>query len=148
MTRVIAVAVRLRKMPLVLKMATPEQRSWCVLQLAKKESVTAVQPAFRKQFYMEPTSRVSIYAWYTKFEQKGCIFIHHWGHFAQILGRVGLSSRHMPCDLRGTYWVSVRCVQNFEIFSIGWCRCEVLSTPRLFSVSFWKCWFILCSPCI
>jgi hypothetical protein len=24
-------------------MATPQQRSWCVLQLAKKESVTAVQ---------------------------------------------------------------------------------------------------------
>jgi hypothetical protein len=26
--------------------------------------------------------------------------------------------------------------QNFECFSIDWCRCEVLSTPHLFSVSF------------
>jgi transposase len=60
-------------MPLVLKMATPQQRSWCVLQLAKKEYVTAVQRAFRTQFHMEPLSRVSIYAWYKEFEQKGCI---------------------------------------------------------------------------
>jgi hypothetical protein len=58
-------------MPLVLKMATLQQRSWYVLQLAKKESVTAVQRAFRTQFRMEPPSRVSIYAWYKKFEQKG-----------------------------------------------------------------------------
>jgi hypothetical protein len=54
-------------------MATPQQRSWCVLQLAKKKSVTAVQRAFHSQFYMEPPSRVTIYAWYNKFEQKGCI---------------------------------------------------------------------------
>jgi hypothetical protein len=39
-----------------------------------------------------------------------------------------------------------RCVQNFESFSIDWCRCEVLSTPYLFSVSFLKCKVLLCSP--
>jgi hypothetical protein len=33
----------------------------CVVQLAKKESVTAVQHAFRTQFHMEPPSWVSIY---------------------------------------------------------------------------------------
>jgi hypothetical protein len=44
-------------MPLVLKMATPQQRSWCVLQLAKKVSVTAVKRAFRTQFHIEPPSR-------------------------------------------------------------------------------------------
>jgi transposase len=60
-------------MPLVLKMATAQQRSLCVLQLGKKESVTAVQRAFRTPFHMEPPSRISIYAWYKKFEQKGCI---------------------------------------------------------------------------
>jgi hypothetical protein len=38
----------------------PQQRSWCVLQLAKKESVTAVQRAFPTQFHMEQPSRVSI----------------------------------------------------------------------------------------
>jgi hypothetical protein len=48
--------------------------------------------------------------------------------------RAGLSSRHLPCDSRSTYRVSVSCVQNFESFSIDWCRCEVLRTPNLFSV--------------
>jgi hypothetical protein len=47
-------------MPLVLKMATQQQRSWCVLQLVKKESVTAVQHAFRTQIHTEPPSQVSI----------------------------------------------------------------------------------------
>jgi hypothetical protein len=51
-------------MPLFFKMATPQQSSWHVLQLAKKESVTAVQRAFRTKFHMEPPSRVSIYAWH------------------------------------------------------------------------------------
>jgi len=60
-------------MPLVLKMGTSQQRSWRVLQLVKKESVTAVQRAFRTQFHMELPSRVHSYAWYKKFEQKGCI---------------------------------------------------------------------------
>jgi hypothetical protein len=61
-------------MSLFLKMVTPQQRSLCVLQSAKKGSVTAVQCAFHTQFHMEPPSRVSIYAWYKKFEQKGCIY--------------------------------------------------------------------------
>jgi hypothetical protein len=38
-----------------------------------KESVTAKQRAFRAQIHMEPSSRVSIYAWCKKFGQKGCI---------------------------------------------------------------------------
>jgi uncharacterized membrane protein len=33
-------------------MATPQQRSCCVLQLTKKESVTAVQHAFCTQFHL------------------------------------------------------------------------------------------------
>jgi hypothetical protein len=47
-------------------MATQLDRSWCVLQLRKKESETIVQRAFRTQLQMEPTSRVSTYAWYKK----------------------------------------------------------------------------------
>jgi hypothetical protein len=81
-------------------------------------------------------------------KQKGCICIHHYGHYAQSLGRIGSSSRQLPCDSRSTYRVSVRCVRNFDSFSIGWCRCEVLSKPHLFSVSFWKCKVLSCSPCI
>jgi hypothetical protein len=44
-----------------------------------------------------------------------------------------LSFRHLPYDSRR---VPVRCVHNFEGFSIDCCGCEVLSKPHLFSVSF------------
>jgi hypothetical protein len=47
-------------MPIRLKMATPQQWSLCVLQLAKEESVTVVQSAFRTQFHMELPSQVPI----------------------------------------------------------------------------------------
>jgi hypothetical protein len=43
-------------MPLVIKMATPRQRSMCDLQLPKEEPVTAVQLALRAQFQTEPPS--------------------------------------------------------------------------------------------
>jgi len=36
-------------MPLLFKMTTPQQSSWCVLQWVKKESATAVQRAFHSQ---------------------------------------------------------------------------------------------------
>jgi hypothetical protein len=49
---------------------------------------------------------------------------------------VGLSSRHLPCDSWGTCRFAVRCVQNFESFSIDWCRCEVPRMSHLFSVLF------------
>jgi hypothetical protein len=49
---------------------------------------------------------------------------------------------------RGAHIVSMRCVQNFESSSIDWCRCEVLNAPHLFSISFWRCKVLLCSPCI
>jgi hypothetical protein len=175
-------------------MATPQQRSWCVLQLGKKDSVTAVQCAFRTQFHMEPPNRASRLLVAAAIHDllptqpteinaprspdlTPCDFFL-WGYIkykvfvpplqrslpdlrqritsaiasttrdtAQSLRRVGLSSRHLPCDSWSTDRVSVRCVQNFESFSIDWCRCEVLSTPHLFSVSFWKCKCILCSPC-
>jgi hypothetical protein len=134
-------------MPLVLKMATPQQRSWCVLQLTKKKSVTAVQRAFRTQNQSVCPASAVIFA-RVEAANHNCHSFHHQGHSAQSLGRVGLSSRHLPCDSRSTYRVSVRCVQNFESSSIDWCRCEVLSMPHLFSVSFWKSKDLLCSLCI
>jgi hypothetical protein len=60
-------------MSLVLKMATPQQRIWCGLQLVKKASVTAVQRAFHTQFHMEQPSQVSMYAICKKFKHKGFI---------------------------------------------------------------------------
>jgi hypothetical protein len=126
-------------MPLFFKMATPQQRCWCVLQSAKKESVTAVQRAFRTQY----TWNQQVEYPFTRITTAIASITRD---TAQSLGRVGSSSRHVPCASRSTYRVSVRCVQNFESFSIDWCRCEALSTSHLFSVSFWKCKVLLCSP--
>jgi hypothetical protein len=47
--RAIAVANRYRQVPLVLKMATLLQNGYFVLNSPKKESVKAVQRAFRKK---------------------------------------------------------------------------------------------------
>jgi hypothetical protein len=124
-------------MPLVLKMATPQQRSWCVLQLAKKRFCNSCATCMSHIISRSlPELRQRI--------KTATAFISR--DTEQSLGRVGLSSRHLPYDSRSTYRVSVRCVQNFESFSIDWCRCEVLSTTNLFSVSFLKWKVLLCSP--
>jgi hypothetical protein len=185
-------------MPPVLKMATPQKRSWCVLQLAKKKPVTTVQRAFRTQFRMEPPSRVSIYTWY-KLEMDRS-YRSQWRRVVQMTAEIArLNSvrfllvgyikdkvfvsplpRYLPqlrqrittatasitrdtlhkvldeldyslniCRVtRRAHVESVRCVQSFESFSNDWCRCEVLSTKHLFSISFWKWIVVLCSLCI
>jgi hypothetical protein len=58
MTRVDVVVASFRYVPLVVKMATP-QRSWRVMLLANKESVTAVERVFCTQFHMEPETEVT-----------------------------------------------------------------------------------------
>jgi hypothetical protein len=70
MARVVAVVAHFRYMPLLLKMVTTQQMSWCILQLAKKGPVTAVQHAFRRQFHMEPPSRITF---------RCRIHCHSWG---------------------------------------------------------------------
>lgn len=57
----------------------------------------------------------------------------------QSLGRVRLSSRYLLWVSRSIYRFSLVCVNNFESFSIDWCRYEVISMPNLFSVPVWKC---------
>jgi hypothetical protein len=43
------------------KMAlTPQERSWCVLEFAKTNSVMIVQPAFKRKFNVEPPTNKSI----------------------------------------------------------------------------------------
>jgi hypothetical protein len=46
------------------KMATPEQKAFCVLQFAKYESVVSVQRAFRRQFQSDSPSANGIRRWY------------------------------------------------------------------------------------
>jgi hypothetical protein len=51
------------------------------------------------------------------------------GHWEILFCCVHFIRHGHPCHMK----------QNSEGFSIDWCGCEVLSMPRLFSVSFWKC---------
>lgn len=53
--------------------ATPQEKSFCVLQLAKLESIVAVQRAFRCQFNKQPPRHKQIYEWHRKFVEDGCI---------------------------------------------------------------------------
>lgn len=53
--------------------ATPQEKSFCVLQLAKLESIVAVQRAFRRQFNKQPPRHKQIYEWHRKFVEDGCI---------------------------------------------------------------------------
>ena len=58
---------------LVAKMATREQKAFCVLQFAKTESVIRVQHAFRIKFHCNSPSDNSIRRWYHQFEDTGCL---------------------------------------------------------------------------
>jgi hypothetical protein len=48
--------------------ATPEQKAFCVLQVAKHEPVVSLQRAFRRQFQNDPPSADSIRRWHQQFQ--------------------------------------------------------------------------------
>ena len=56
---------------LVDKIATTEQKAFCVLQFAKTESIIRVQRAFHIKFHCNPPSD-NIRRWY-QFEDTGCL---------------------------------------------------------------------------
>ena len=55
------------------KMATMQHQIFCVRELIKTESATAVQRAFRLHFNIQPPMRKSICSWDHQFEQIGCL---------------------------------------------------------------------------
>jgi hypothetical protein len=63
-----------------------EQKSFCVLQLAKTESIVTVQRGFRTKYHTEPPTDKIIREWYRKFEETGCLCA------AKRTGRPGPSS--------------------------------------------------------
>jgi hypothetical protein len=116
--------------------------------LRRKNLFTAVQRAFCTQFHMESPSWVSIYAWYKKFEQNGCICIHHRGSLHKVWDK--LYYRLDICRVtRGAHieslWGVYKILSIFLSTGVG---VKFLVAPHLFSVSFWKCKVLLCSPCI
>jgi hypothetical protein len=50
-----------------------EQKSFCVLQLAKAESIITVQSGFRTKYHTEPPTDKTIREWYRKFEETDCL---------------------------------------------------------------------------
>jgi hypothetical protein len=54
-------------------METSEHKAFCVLKLAKGDSVDSVQRAFRRQFRRDLPSNKSIRRWYQQFETTGCL---------------------------------------------------------------------------
>jgi hypothetical protein len=55
------------------KMATPEQKAFCVLQVEKNESVVSVQRVFCRHFQSDPPSAIRIRRWYQQFQTAGCL---------------------------------------------------------------------------
>lgn len=58
---------------LVAKMASSEQKAFCVLQFARTESVVTVQRTFCIKFQCNPPSDNNICRWYHQFEDIGCL---------------------------------------------------------------------------
>ncbi|PNF32531.1 hypothetical protein B7P43_G02454 [Cryptotermes secundus] len=54
-------------------MATPQHKPFCILQLSKKEFVSAVQRAFRRRFGIDPPRPKEHRRWYRQFEETGCV---------------------------------------------------------------------------
>ena len=53
--------------------ATEVEKAFCVLELAKMNSVTLVQRHFRRRYGKPPPTRQSIYVWSKKFQETGCL---------------------------------------------------------------------------
>ena len=51
--------------------ATVVEKAFCVLELAKMNSVTLVQRYFRRRYGKPPPTRQSIYDWSKKFQESG-----------------------------------------------------------------------------
>jgi hypothetical protein len=56
-------------------MATLAEKSFCVLECARTESIVTVQRCFRNKFGNDPPAKNSIKQWYEKFQLNGCLCI-------------------------------------------------------------------------
>jgi hypothetical protein len=54
-------------------MASPEEKSFCVLEYHTSKSVVTVQRAFRAKYVEDPPTDKSIRAWYEQFTETGCL---------------------------------------------------------------------------
>jgi len=54
-------------------MATPGEKSFCVLEYHTCKSVVTVQRAFRAKYAKDPPRNKTIRAWYKQFIETGCL---------------------------------------------------------------------------
>lgn len=57
----------------LLVMASPQQKSFCVLEFARSESAITVQRSFRRKFKVKPPSANNIRRWFKQFKDQGCL---------------------------------------------------------------------------
>jgi hypothetical protein len=57
------------------KMATLEEKSFCVLEYHTSNSVVTVQHAFRAKYAKDPPTDKTIHAWYKQFNETGCVYV-------------------------------------------------------------------------
>ena len=55
------------------KMATAQQKAFCVIEYGRSESTTVVQRAFRTKYGAQPPDRWCIKRWYKQFTENGCL---------------------------------------------------------------------------
>ena len=81
---------------------TSQQRSWCVLEFHKTNSVVTVQHVFKLKFNVDPPTKKSILKWHRNFIERGCICDQRKGHsgrplvLEQVVDRVRESFLRSP----------------------------------------------------
>jgi len=74
--------------------ATVVEKAFCVLELAKTNTVTLVQLHFRRRYGKPPPTRQSIYDWSEKFQETCCLCK------GKISGRPPVSEETVEFDYR------------------------------------------------
>jgi hypothetical protein len=94
--------------------ALPTERSWCVLEFVRSNSVVAVQRVFCWQFGRRGSPALSIQRWYEQFRHRGCICQQGKGR----TGRQALPKR----SLRECMKVSFGALGNLCLEPVESCR--------------------------
>ena len=139
---------------------TSQQRSWCVLEFYKTNSVVTVQRALKLKFNVDPPTNKSILKWHRNFFEIGCICDRGWaagthhcscqvghaGYAAESLVRARLSLRCLPSNKRGAHGV---CDTTWNCMIL--CNCShqfCKNIPVSFNfITTWNQGVFLCSPC-
>lgn len=94
---------------------TPQQRSWCVLEFGKTNSVTIVQRSFRRIHHNTPPSNKSILKWYNDFTERGCICDQRRGHSGRPAVSEDVVERVRDTYLRSPKKSTRRCSRELQL---------------------------------